>query len=66
MDNWIKVEDSKKPNHTQNVLACNAYGACFVVWWDAHLERWLEGVHLFEKYHSYPITHWQPLPEPPK
>ncbi len=64
---WISVDD-KLPdddkNYYESVLVYCAYGAC-KEFDDAYLtdnKTWLD-----EKYNAQiPVTHWMPLPEPPK
>lgn len=70
-DDWIRVED-KLPDENTNVMATNANGETLderepviaycecgkwfsICWWNFFQYRVLEDV-----------THWQPLPEPPK
>ena len=56
---WISVKDERKPKAEEDVLVLNACG-CDVAWlmddgkWSTTLIS------------DYPVTHWMPLPQPPK
>lgn len=62
---WIKIEGDKDlPKDEKSVLGWspNELGRC-VVSWNTYFKQW--------NYHDYripkeSITHWEPLPEPPK
>ena len=54
---WISVKD-RLPEDSANVLVCHKNG--FVT-----TNAWL-GAHWWFKNERNPITHWMPLPQPPK
>ena len=59
MNNWISVED-RLPDVDREVLI-NSHGFCYVTY---HCGEYWETEDLECSEDS--ITHWQPLPEPPK
>lgn len=67
MDGWISVED-RLPKVGETVLFTgkNSYGNRFITqrgWFDGDFWRRNDGDKV---YPSTPVTHWMPLPEPPK
>ena len=62
---WISVEDELPPRE-RNILAVNGHGHIKVLaFWKKEEKRWtwIEGSRFT---HWNDITHWMPLPEPPK
>ena len=60
-DGWISVEDGLPDDTSVDVLVCDCSGACTVAcmgtyYWTVWDQSWK----------SDEITHWMPLPEPPK
>ena len=60
VDDWISVDD-RLPELYKNVLTIDSEGKIFINW----LEEVTETKSYFA-YGSWSVTHWQPLPEPPK
>ena len=70
MNEWISVED-RMPINTDNILAFNGYGGVGeydIMYYTVHSK-----IHKWAFYYDYDrseeiveITHWMPLPEPPK
>ena len=60
-DSWISVED-KLPD-TTTVLGCNIEGFVATVLYMSNAKRWVITSNMSV---IMDITHWQPLPEPPK
>lgn len=57
---WVSVKD-KLPELFKNVLTINIEGKILI--------NWLEDIENEEGYFAYDgkrVTHWMPLPEPPK
>lgn len=59
---WIPVSE-RLPKPGDVVLAHSKYKEILVVQWDCASERWLTDTW---DYMKDSITHWMPLPEPPK
>lgn len=57
---WISVKD-RLPELFKNVLTIDSEGKIFINW----LEEVTETKSYFA-YGSWSVTHWQPLPKPPK
>lgn len=55
---WIPVTE-RLPEDDRQVLACTKHGRAFSAHYDHKWKRW-------QVSHSVKITHWMPLPEPPK
>lgn len=64
-EGWIDVAKYGFPENNNKVLCSNAHGVYFVLWYDHSTESWIERTDSFDKNHSWPITHWRPLPAPP-
>lgn len=66
VDRWISVED-KFPNDRERVIVYTVEERVLEMKFDKRHERWgrldIDGMQLFGK--SF-VTHWMPLPEPPK
>lgn len=69
---WIKVED-KFPKEYEEVIVCAKFGNEFKVYCcETYISSWYENKKVDPKLldsNCYPmadITHWMPLPEPPK
>lgn len=59
-DDWISVKD-RLPSPYEEVL-CYLWDGCYII--GCHIGfRWVLDI---ERIDSRDITHWQPLPEPPK
>ena len=58
---WISVKE-RLPEVEANVLAYIGYG-CIVVCWLTYDGYWQGPARIFDKDE---VTHWMPLPEPPK
>ncbi|EXM37651.1 hypothetical protein RASY3_14665 [Ruminococcus albus SY3] len=59
-DDWISVED-RLPNPYEEVL-CYLWDGCYIIGYYIGF-RWILDI---ERIDSRDITHWQPLPKPPK
>lgn len=60
INNWISVKD-KLPEDDEYVLIYhNGSKAIKISWYSSFNEKWMMD------YNNIHITHWQPLPEPPK
>ena len=66
MSGWVSVRE-KMPKDHQDVLFTNGKNVMFGAY-DSFTEYWYEwdGPYDTEHYYGDPITHWMPLPEPPK
>lgn len=66
---WISVED-KMPHaeygESDNVLAVDGHGIVEMLYFDGGCWRYPIGEPVFYENPSWRITHWMPLPEPPK
>lgn len=60
---WIKVTD-KLPDYDELVLWFTEDGHYWVEALDKDGNPWLFGTQV-EGFNTPPVTHWQPLPEPP-
>ncbi len=60
-DNWISVED-KLPD-TRTVLGCNIDGYVTAVVYMCYVKKWAIAHNMRV---TMDVTHWMPLPEPPK
>lgn len=74
MSEWIKCSDRMPteretfdPSSTTNVLVANDLGVIQVAFWTYEGLCWADanGEEIDEDSFGF-ITHWQPLPEPPK
>lgn len=70
---WISVEDEQKPKHHEDVLCRYVFSGnadCFyaVLTYYAYGDNgYVTGQHFTgEGLHDMRVTHWMPLPEPPK
>lgn len=69
MNNWISVED-RLPEEKVNVLVAGyAYNKPGGEYWQSigarYDGRWVEDAEDVGYWEKHPVTHWQPLPEPP-
>lgn len=68
MSEWIKTEE-KKPfsqfGEGMNVLTIDNLGEMRIAYWDGGNWCWPTG-ECIGTTGKFPITHWMPLPEPPK
>ena len=66
VDRWISVKD-RLPNDRERVIVHTVEGSVLEMKFDKRRESWgrldIDGMEWFGK--SF-VTHWQPLPEPPK
>jgi hypothetical protein len=66
MAEWISVKD-RLPNKDTEVLCCSVRGDLFI---GKYLEAiYTEDVYVFvdtNRWDARSVTHWMPLPEPPK
>lgn len=66
VDRWISVKD-RLPNDGERVIVYTVEDSVLEMKFDKRRERWgrvgIDGVNWFGQFF---ITHWQPLPEPPK
>lgn len=70
---WIRVEERLPEDNTEVLLWCKGragQGTAYAVGCVSHGEFWFLKIHSPE-YLSFPVlaynvTHWMPLPEPPK
>lgn len=66
---WISVNE-RKPENLQKVLAIDTYSEIFRVAFNTDFgEKWryvISGGGVYVSLEVYNITHWMPLPEPPK
>ena len=60
MAEWISVKD-RLPESGKRVLACDDFGKIFFSKWLGGVGCWID-----EKHNVGHVTHWMPLPEPPK
>jgi hypothetical protein len=64
---WIPVgermppDDPRMSSTSAEVLVCDAAGVVFLGWWDKDAKGWTDNQALI-----LGVTHWMPLPEPPK
>jgi len=58
MSNWISVED-KKPRDGQRCLVLDDYGYMYV-------KPYIAKYSVFDGLLAATITHWRPLPKPPR
>lgn len=65
---WISVKDRLPPHQGEKVLVSNGHGyVTILALWkkeDGNKWTWLDEQGHFK--HTNDITHWMPLPEPPK
>ena len=61
MSEWISVDD-KLPENMNDVLVVISLGIMFVAWYDSFYEN----VWMYNGSTLHNVTHWMPLPEPPK
>lgn len=59
-DKWISVEE-RLPDHEQKVIGVNARGDVSVGYWNNEVGD----IELSGSFWLF-VTHWKPLPEPPK
>jgi hypothetical protein len=66
---WIPVND-QLPENLQKVLACDMYGEVYKLHFNNNFgNQWKyvvsgDGIYVSLTIHN--VTHWMPLPEPPK
>jgi|TARA_R110000850_G_scaffold105926_13_gene217138 hypothetical protein len=60
MSDWISVDDMFKPEEGQSVLVCYGKGSMRVA------QSYGTLFYMGSSYHMTEVTHWMPLPEPPK
>lgn len=61
MGGWISVTD-RLPKKKGDYLIYNTYGIVWPYWYDPEGKRWYDDCG----YLTESVTHWMPLPEPPK
>ena len=62
---WISVKESL-PEDQRSVLTVNGHGEIRIMgMWSKRGDEWT-WVHNYRMMHYNDITHWMPLPEPPK
>lgn len=62
VNEWISVKD-ELPEDEYECLVVNKSGGYWIGWFKADEERWvIDGTICGDGY----VTHWMPLPEPPK
>lgn len=60
---WISVED-RPPNHYEEVLVVSKReNIVYFAWYDADISMFMGHSHMWT---TRGVTHWMPLPEPPK
>jgi len=60
---WISVKDRSPENPNEQFLAYRKHGEFLVLIYDSDSDEWLHPSNC----QPYPrITHWMPLPKPPK
>ncbi len=64
-DNWISVED-RLPKIGEMVLTCTSFGEIAMEYYQKTLNGFADKTVPSKRDVSYYVTHWQPLPEPPK
>jgi hypothetical protein len=62
---WQPIETAPTDNELKFVLVAYANGSVSVATWDADEKEWDDKVYRRD-YAGPAITHWMPLPEPPK
>jgi len=75
MDNWISVDD-RLPSNDDDVLVFPAPNnetgvitASYNPWGGQYGKKWMYceyASNYGDEYYEATVTHWQPLPEPPK
>lgn len=58
---WISVKDSL-PENKGDYLIYNTDGTVWPYWYDPFTSQWFDSLG----YRTESVTHWMPLPEPPK
>lgn len=69
MDNWISVKDRLPKKQNPVLVYCETEEqSVYIAHFDKDLEYWLSEVeYLTQNWcKTLNVTHWQPLPEPPK
>ena len=64
VNQWISCKD-KMPEHGVNVLIYTGNSMISLAWYDKDMEYFYICDSDY-KYNPLDVTHWQPLPEPPK
>lgn len=60
---WISVEE-RLPNHYEEVLVVSKLkNIVYFAWYDADISMFMGNGHMWT---TREVTHWMPLPEPPK
>ena len=60
---WISVEE-RLPNHYEEVLVVSKLkNIVYFAWYDADISMFMGHGHMWT---TREVTHWMPLPEPPK
>lgn len=62
---WISVED-RLPKEDKNVLVITSYGFYKIAKWNSYNNGTTVIWETNDDYGASAITHWMPLPEPPK
>lgn len=68
MSNWIRVEDRLPESH-ELVLANGIeflHPKNFILFYDRNDSKWKFNIIPFPKDFPFEVTHWMPLPNPPK
>jgi uncharacterized low-complexity protein len=65
---WISVKDRLPPDQGKKVLVANGHGyiSVFALWKKEYGNKWTWIDEQGHFKHTNDITHWMPLPEPPK
>ena len=61
--NWISVKD-RLPEMCTDVIVCNENGRVYSAWYNYGDNSWLYA--FTAEIITHKVTHWMPLPEPPK
>ena len=61
---WISTKDKLPEIKGERYLVLVSDGSCGVAWWEGNWECWDDYVSNEVTYGK--VTHWMPLPEPPK
>lgn len=61
---WISVSE-RLPEHSKIVLCCLTFNELRILQWDS-VSKWWLGYGAGDDWRQKDVTHWMPLPEPPK